>query len=339
MTSEPHTDFEGNGAHASTSSISSGDVTDRSSGDVTDRSSGDAAMRGASPPASSTQGRETRRISVAAAGLICLLAAAGLLAHHVSMDNHGDRALAKMLVEDFQNKRARTMADVSRLADTFSQWEAHPKEALTVALERTIAHNPAVRTILVADPDGRILAMVDADLPLGQNPQPPVVLDPADQRRALVTSRALPLQLYRIKANHVVALEWAAPIRRDGRVTGYVGATTSLDPFLSKARSIVGPRMTILDGSCKVSGSKQGDACPTDRPAGPWTIILEPATLRARWTGRWTISSSFLLLLGASVFFGFLLVSDLVGHRTIRPSTVDRTDPKHGVRPTGGHGS
>jgi len=339
MTGDSNIDTERNAGDASSSSIAPDGTSNRAADVATDLSIDVSTTTETFAPKTPTHRRWNLRIAVTIAGLCCLLAAVGIFFYHVSTDNHGDQALAKTLVVNLQNKRTRTMADVSRLADTFSQWEAQPKEALTAALDRTIAHNHDVQVLMVADPDGRILAMVDARAPLGQNPKPPVVLDPTDQRRDLVTSKALPMELYRVQASRIVAIEWAAPIRRDGRVTGYVGATASLGPFLAKARSIAKTRMTILDGSCRVFGSGHGEVCLPGRPAGPWTVALSPSTFRARWTNRWTAWVGFLLLLGAAILLGFRFVSDLVGRTASDHESSNHTASKRHVRRMGDHAS
>ena len=153
---------------------------------------------------------------------------------------------------------------VTGLARHFQEWEALVPEALERSLRVFGERFPAVRRLLVADRDGRVVAAFDTGASVGAERRLVGALDPSPGRlKALVARRAT----YRepvVEAGTVDRLELGAPILApDGSLRGYAAAdleVRSLCERLARLEAQSGVAIGLLDASGRT-------VCPEGRGA------------------------------------------------------------------------
>jgi len=202
---------------------------------------------------------------------------------------------------------------VTGLARHFQEWEALVPEALERSLRVFGERFPALRRLLVADRDGRILAAFDTGASVGAERRLVGALDPSPGRlKALVARRAT----YRepvVEAGTVDRLELGAPIlASDGTLRGYAAAdleVRSLCERLARLEARSGVAVGLLDA--------QGRAvCPEGRSAPRLSERVPTAAGMTLWLRPplWRLFAGPGLL----VILGLVAAAWLVGARGSR---------------------
>jgi hypothetical protein len=186
---------------------------------------------------------------------------------------------------------------VTALARHFQEWEALVPEALERSLRVFGERFPALRRLLVADREGRVVAAFDTGARVGAERRLVGALDPSPGRlKALVARRAT----YRepvVEAGSVDRLELAAPILApDGTLRGYAAADLEVRPLcerLARLGAQAGVAIGLLDGGGRAvcpegrGAPRLADRVPTTagmtlwlRPP-LWRLVALPAALLA----------------------------------------------------------
>jgi hypothetical protein len=186
---------------------------------------------------------------------------------------------------------------VTGLARHFQEWEALVPEALERSLRVFGERFPAMRRLLVADKDGRILAAFDTGASVGAERRLVGALDPSPGRlKALVARRATYRETV-VEAGSVDRLELGAPILApDGNLRGYAAAdleVRSLCERLARLETQSGVAIGLLDAQGRTvcpegrSAPRMAERVPTAagmtlwlRPA-VWRLVAVPALLLA----------------------------------------------------------
>jgi hypothetical protein len=215
-------------------------------------------------------------------------AAVGLAGERLTGPGGAWRSAARVAGAEAVSSHLGAHADVvTGLARHFQEWEALVPEALERSLRVFGERFPALRRLLVADRDGRVVAAFDTGAAVGAERRLAGVLDPSPARlRALVARRAI----YRasvIEAGTVDRLELGAPILApDGGLRGYAAADLemrSLCERLAQLEAQGGVAVGLLDADGRVV-CPEGRAAPrlSERvpTAGGMTLWLRPPLWR-----------------------------------------------------------
>jgi hypothetical protein len=191
--------------------------------------------------------------------------AVGLAADRLTGPGSGWRSAARAAGAEAVTNHLEAHADVvTGLARHFQEWEALVPEALERSLRVFGERFPALRRLLVADREGRVVAAFDTGAAVGAERRLVGALDPSPGRlKALVARRAT----YResvLEAGTVDRFELGAPILApDGTLRGYAAAdleVRSLCERLARLEAQAGVAVGLLDAGGRA-------VCPEGRGA------------------------------------------------------------------------
>jgi hypothetical protein len=227
-----------------------------------------------------------RRSAVALA--LVVAAAAGLAAERLAGPGAAWRSTARVVGAEAVSSHLGVHADVvTGLARHFQEWEALVPEALERSLRVFGERFPALRRLLVADRDGRVVAAFDTGARVGAERRLVGAPDPSPGRlKALVARRAV----YRasvLEAGTVDRVELGAPILApDGALRGYAAAdleVKSLCERLAQLEAQAGVAIGLGDAEGRpVCPEGRGAPALSERgpAAGGMTLWLRPPVWR-----------------------------------------------------------
>jgi hypothetical protein len=196
---------------------------------------------------------------------LVLAAALGLVAERLTGSAGQWRATARAASAEIVANHFEAHAGlVTGLARHFQEWEALVPEALERSLRVFGERFPALRRLLVADREGRVVAAFDTGARVGAERKLVGALDPSPGRlKALVARRAVYREAV-VEAGTVDRLELGAPILApDGTLRGYAAAdleVRSLCERLARLEAQSGLAIGLLD-------AQGGGVCPEGRGA------------------------------------------------------------------------
>ena len=223
-----------------------------------------------------------RRPAVALA--LVIAAAVGLAAERLGGPGGAWRATARAAGAEAVSNHLGAHADVvTGLARHFQEWEALVPEALERSLRVFGERFPALRRLLVADREGRVVAAFDTGARVGAERRLVGALDPSPGRLKALVARRATYRASVLEAGTVDRLELGAPILApDGTLRGYAAAdleVKSLCERLTALEAQSGVVIGLLDADGRIV-CPEGRAAPgmSERvpTAGGMTLWLRP---------------------------------------------------------------
>lgn len=271
-----------------------------------------------------------------AAVLISLAAAlsAGLTAAvtwHCRLGRWRDTA-AHLVTGQISARKRGPVAVVVDLARRLSGRNRPVGAGLNGPLRMASRSHPTLGRLMVADPEGRILALYDPNAPPGHKTSSAGGLDAVDGRRKALMKTGLPVEIPTVEAGSVLRLELAAPLRdKNGEIKGYVAATVSLDPLRNRLSSLqekTGIRVVLTDRKGNfifpLKGGNRRAGAAIHLPGG-WNLEVRGGRMLWPEVTGITLLASLLATLGVFMW---------MRRGTPKPSTENGPDPAP-ARPDG----
>ncbi|MBI5477403.1 MAG: cache domain-containing protein [Deltaproteobacteria bacterium] len=195
---------------------------------------------------------------------------------------------------------------VAGLARHFQEWEALVPEALERSLRVFGERFPALRRLLVADREGRVVAAFDTGARVGGERRLVGALDPSPARLKALVARRATHRASVIEAGTVDRIELGAPILApDGSLRGYAAAdleVRSLCERLAQLEAQAGVGLGLLDADGRV-------VCPEGRGAPRLSERVPTAAGMTLWLRPplWRLTALPAILLALALACGALL--------------------------------
>jgi hypothetical protein len=220
------------------------------------------------------------RRPIAALALVVAVAA-GVAAERLTGPGGSWRSTARAAGAEAVSSHLGAHAEVvTALARHFQEWEALVPEALERSLRVFGERFPALRRLLVADREGRIVAAFDTGAAVGAERRLLGTLDPSPSRLKALVARRAAYRASVVEAGTVDRLELGAPILgADGSLRGYAAAdleVRSLCERLAQLEARAGVSVGLLDAEGRV-------VCPEGRPAPRLSERVPTAASMTLW--------------------------------------------------------